>query len=210
MTSAERGPPLYVELILTGGLPANGVTVQVTERRRLVDLLNGPETVFELESASLTPGHGARPRLFESVAIEKTAILVALPKETPEQSRRRAVSASLYGRTETVRVPLTLVVPPLTIEGIAHAAKGMGKVRADPSVFPHFFPVTECRIVMADGSSMEHLPVALVNRDAVAAIALHEEHAPAAPRGLDLRPLDAAQDDPLLRALRSDRPPSIS
>ena len=189
MNEGQRSP-LLVEVILAGAQMISGVTDLVAERRRLVDVLNGPEEIFELESVSLAATPGAQPRRFESLAIEKRSILVAVPRETQAQSRRRAVLTSILGRLATVPVPLILLVPPLTVEGVAHVPPGSGKIRADPEMFAHFFPLTGARIVLPDGSSLEELAVALVNRNAVAAMSLRDGaaahatrmHAAAAPQ----------------------------
>src|SRR3989304_4274300 len=103
---------LLVEVILTGGQLANGYTEQVGERRRLVDVLNSPEEIFELEAATVASTPGAKPRAFPTLAIEKRAILAAIPRETEEQARRRVVLATGVGRIARGRAPLAPLGPP--------------------------------------------------------------------------------------------------
>jgi len=199
---------LLVEVILAGGQLASGHTEQVGERRRLVDVLNSPEEIFELEAATVASTPGAKPRAFPKLAIEKRAILAAIPRETKEQARRRVVLATVVGRVATVRAPLTLLVPPLTIEGVAHVAPGVGRLRADPEIFAHFFSMTNATIHFPDGPTLEALPVALVNREAVAAVSLMErEPAAAKPRPPAAWPEDEDDQVPLLRVVRPPRPP---
>lgn len=184
--SEVQKSPLLVEVILRGGQMVRGVTTLVSGRRRLVDLLNSPEEMFQLESVTLTPPPSAPPpqgsedprrRHFASLVIEKEAIHLAIPLETPEQLRARAVLATIVGRLATVPAALTVLLPPLIIEGVGHLPPGFGQVRADPEMFQRFFPLTDARLVMSDGSVRAGLPIVLLNRDHVAAMSLRERTA---------------------------------
>lgn len=195
-----------------------GVTTLVSGRRRLVDLLNNSEEMFQLESVTLTPPPGAPPpqgsedprrRRFASLVIEKEAIYLAMPLETPEQLRARAVLATLVGRLATVRVPLTVLLPPLIIEGVGHLPPGFGQVRADPEMFSRFFPLTDVRLVLSDGSAREGLPIVLLNRDQVAAMSLRERaaHPSVQPAPRSAQPSSAAEEEevPWLHVQRPSR-----
>jgi len=107
-----------------------------------------------------------------SIAIEKKSILVVIPRETDEQDRQRALTTLVTGPARTVQVPLGVLSPPLVIVGTAHlpGSYGTGLVRADANQFARFFSVTNARITLADGSSLE-APIILVNRDEVSAMA---------------------------------------
>jgi hypothetical protein len=158
--------PLLVEAFLSGGALINGLCRQVAERKRLVDVLNSPEEIVEIEAARLCLRPGLEPILFPTISIEKKSIMAAVPRETSEQNRRRAVLTNMMGRVQTAPNLVTLVVPPFAIEGIAHIAPGAGRVRPSPEIFAHFFPVTDAVVTIPD-EGKRSLPVILVNRDAI-------------------------------------------
>src|SRR3989304_4520009 len=123
-----------------------------------------------------TPNEGTRDRLLVEVILAGGQLASGHTEQGgerrrggEERGRRRVVLAPGAGRVATVRAPLTLLVPPLTIEGVAHVAPGVGRLRADPEIFAHFFSMTNATIHFPDGPTLEALPVALVNREAVAA-----------------------------------------
>jgi hypothetical protein len=92
----EVDAPLLVELFLNGAR-IKGLCRGVGRRRRLAELLNTPTDVFELESAVVTLAVGA-PMHAPSLAIEKRSIIAAIPWETREQDRLRALDTSTLGR----------------------------------------------------------------------------------------------------------------
>jgi hypothetical protein len=164
--------PLLVEVYLKGG-HVSGLTRLVEERVRLVDLLNNPDSLFELESAKLTAGDSGVARFLPSLVIEKSAILVAIPHETQDQLRHRAMLNTGLGRT-TKQAQISVLLPPLFVEGTAHFAPGTMRFRPSLNTFTHFFPLTSAVIHLPDGESVEQ-PVILVNRDGVAALSLPQE-----------------------------------
>jgi hypothetical protein len=118
------------------------------------------------------------------MTLSKDAILVAIPRETNEQVRMRSIQSTMVGHPSTMQARMAILVPPLLVEGIAHGPSGSTRLTPDPAIFSRFFSVTDAMITLADGSS-EAMPVALVNRDAVAAMTLvaevpRAEQAPAA------------------------------
>ncbi len=165
--------PLLVEFYLQGA-HVSGVSRQVEQRRRLVDVLNGQEGTFELDSAKLTIQSSGMPRFFPTLSLQKRSIIAAIPHETQDQVRMRAVLNSGMGRAGTMQAQIAVLVPPYYIEGTAHMAPGSGKLRPDPAVFTHFFPITAAQLFLPEGQSLE-LPVLLVNRDCISAMALLSE-----------------------------------
>ena len=170
--------PLLVELFLEG-CRISGVTDKVENRRRLVDLLNGQETMLELEEAKVTYAGEREPRLYNLLAIEKRSILVAIPRETQQQNRQRAMLTSMVGRAQTMQVPAAILIPPMTIEGMVHVPPGSGRIRPEPEKFTHFFPLTVARISTGDGFFQE-APVALVNRDLIVGMSIMTDSMPKA------------------------------
>jgi hypothetical protein len=163
--------PLLVEAFLAGGAMITGLCRQVEERKRLVDVLNSPEEVIEIEQASLSLRHGYEPLHLPTISIEKRSILVAVPRETSEQNHRRAVLTNMIGHARTVQKDVTLILPPYAIDGIAHVAPGIGKLRPHADIFRHFFPITDA-IVTIPEEGRRPMPVILVNREAIVGMSL--------------------------------------
>ncbi|HLF71601.1 MAG TPA: hypothetical protein VI759_05560 [Dehalococcoidia bacterium] len=168
--------PLLVDLVLAGAW-ISGLTNRVENRRRLVDVLNGEGELLDLEEATVNYDRDRHPRSYHTLSVDKSSIVVAIPRETQEQTRRRALLTSTVGRSATVQTPVAILIPPFRIEGMAHLTPGSGKVRPDPSVFSRFFPLTIARIELEDGSFHE-ASVALVNRDAIVAMSLLSDGLP--------------------------------
>jgi hypothetical protein len=167
----DREAPLLVELFLHGAR-IKGLCREVGRRRRLVEILNTPGDVFELESAVVTLQVGA-PMHAPALSVEKRSIIAAIPWETKEQDRQRALDTSTLGRSQTTPVPVVTFSPPFVVSGTAHLPAGYVNPRRtlhpDPSVFSHFFPVTSAHMTLADGSQVE-APVIVVNRECVSAM----------------------------------------
>ena len=167
----ELDAPLLVELFLNGAR-IKGLCREVGRRRRLAEVLNTPSDVFELESAVVTLSVGA-PMHAPSLAIEKRSIIAAIPWETREQNRHRALETSTLGRAQTTPMTMVAFSPPFVFSGTAHMPAGYvttrGKLHPDPNIFAHFFSVTGAQMTLPDGSQLE-APVIIVNREAVSAM----------------------------------------
>jgi hypothetical protein len=179
MNQAQDVGPLLVEAFLSGGALVNGLCRQVGERKRLVDVLNSQEEVVEIEAARLSLRPGYEPLLFPTISIEKRSIMAAVPRETSEQNRRRAVLTNMMGRVQTVQRVVTIIAPPYAIEGMAHVAPGIGVLRPSADIFAHFFPITDAVITIPDEGERP-LPVILVNRDAIVGMTLQRHIAASA------------------------------
>src|SRR5262245_38292380 len=93
--------PLLVEIYLEEA-QILGVCKQVQERRRLIDVLNHQDETIQLEEARVTFGNATNePHHYANLTVVKSAILAAVPRETQEQNRRRAVLTNVIGRQET-------------------------------------------------------------------------------------------------------------
>jgi hypothetical protein len=161
---------LLVEVFLHGAR-IEGYSTQVEMRRRLSEVLNTPDEILELERAVARTGHGG-PLEMPSITIEKKSIIAAIPWETQEQNRQRALATSMTGRAKTIQLPVLVLSPPLVISGTAHLPGGFGTsaLRADASLFAHFFSITDARVTREDGTFLD-APVVLVNREVVSAMA---------------------------------------
>ena len=175
MNEGMRAGALLVELYIKGG-HVNGVTAQVEGRRRLVDVLNSPESMIELTDAKLSIATNGMARFFRALSIAKSSMLAAVPHETQDQMRQRAMLNTGLGHATTMQAQLGLLLPPLYVEGTAHVAPGAGKMRADLKTFTPFFALTASSIYLPEGDVVE-MPVVLVNRDAVVVTSIVSEPA---------------------------------
>jgi hypothetical protein len=160
----QDAEPIVVELFLEDAR-AIGICRQVQERRRLIDVLNSQDAVLELEQASLSVAGLSEPREFPTLAIIKHTIVAAIPRETDDQSRRRAV-LTMMGKQETAQQHVSLIVPPLALEGTAHMPMGAGVTVNLTERMTKFFPVTGA-VLSAYGEAERHFGVVLVSRDHV-------------------------------------------
>jgi hypothetical protein len=163
--------PLLVELFLANSR-IRGLTTEVEERRRLVDILNSVDTSFHLNQAKASVGGGA-PMDLANLNVEKRAIVIAVPHETEEQKRQRAVMRMTVGTNPTKPAKVTVIVPPFVVEGTAHLPPSVGTLRgtlhADTGVFNHFLTMTDAKLALPNGQELA-APVLFVNRDLVAAM----------------------------------------
>ena len=168
----QHEAPLLVEVFLNGAR-IKGLCADVGRRTRLAEVLNTQSDVLQLESAVVSMAVGA-PMHAPALAIEKKAIIAAIPWETKEQDRQRALATSISGRAQTTPTDVVAFSPPFVISGVAHLAGGFATgrntLRPDPGVFSHFFSITIAQMMLPDGSTLE-APVILVNREAVSAMA---------------------------------------
>jgi hypothetical protein len=163
--------PLLVELFLANGR-IRGLTSQVEQRRRLVDVLNSSDEAFHLDGARVSVGAG-EPRDLPNLNVEKRAIIAAIPHETEEQLHQRAMLRMMVGATPTKTARVTVLLPPFIAEGVAHMPASVGNLRgqlhADTGMFNRFMTMTEARLVLPNGTAID-VPVLFVNRDLVAAM----------------------------------------
>src|SRR4051812_47139588 len=130
--------PLVVEIFLERAHIV-GICRQVQERRRLIDVLNGQDEMIELAQARVSLGASSEPKHYETLSVLKNAILAAVPRETVEQTRRRAVLTNMMGRQETRQKTISLIVPPMAFDGSAHMSAGAGGALS-VKTFSKFFP----------------------------------------------------------------------
>ena len=186
--SEQDSMPLLVELFLANGR-IQGLTREVHDRQRLIDVLGGAAQALRLESARVLLGAASTTRDFASLNVEKRSILAAIPHETKLQQRERSVLTTTVGRSQTHAIQATLIVPPLIAEGFVHVPQSFGgigsKLTADGQIFGRFISVTNATLTLPGGTELD-APVLLVNRDLIAAISVPEEArgAAAAPAGM--------------------------
>jgi len=163
--------PLLVELFLENAR-IRGLSAEVGERRRLVDVLNSADEAFHLGKARVSIG-SSEARDLDNLNVEKRAIIVAIPHETEEQRRERAMMRMTMGANPTKPAKVTVLVPPFLVEGTAHLPPSVGTLRgnlhAASGVFNHFLTMTDAKLILPNGSAIE-APVIFVNRDLVAAM----------------------------------------
>ncbi len=163
--------PLLVELFLENAR-IRGLSNQVEERRRLVDVLNSDDEAFHLAQAQVSLGTG-EPRDLANLNVEKRAIVVAIPHETEEQLRQRAMLRMTVGATPTKPAAITVLIPPFVAEGTAHLPPSVGtlrgKLHATTGIFNRFLTMTDAKLILPNGSAIA-ASVMFINRDLIAAI----------------------------------------
>ena len=175
---AEANPnTLLVELFLSNGR-VHGLTHEVRDRRRLIDVLTESSSVVRLESARVLLGSSPAGREFASLNVEKRAILAAIPHETQQQQRQRTMLTTTVGKYETRAMRATLLLPPFIAEGSMHVPQSVGnigdKLTADAQIFARFISVTGAKLILPGGTEIE-TPILLVNRDLIAGISVVDE-----------------------------------
>jgi len=167
----QDASPLLVELYLERA-HISGACHDVQERRRLIDVLNHQDETIELHDVQVSLGSGVA-RHYEEMHVAKSSILAAVPRETQEQSRRRAVLTNIAGKQETRQMSLALLLPPIAVEGAAHMPVGAGAKSIKS--FSKFFSLTGATLAMT-GNADRELDVVIVCRDHV--LAMSELSAP--------------------------------
>ena len=161
--------PLLVEIFLERA-HILGICRQVQERRRLIDVLNHQDDTLEIEQARVSLGPNTEPKHYETLSLLKSAILAAVPRETQEQNRRRAVLTNMMGRQETRQKSISLIVPPITLDGSAHISAGAGGALS-VKMFTKFFPLTGSTMSIP-GQADRELDIVLVSRDHIIALSM--------------------------------------
>ncbi len=181
---AEASPnPLLVELFLSNGR-VHGITHEVHDRIRLVDVLTDGNRAFRMDSAKVLLGATTNVREFGSLNVEKRSIIAAIPHETQAQLRQRSMQTTTVGKSQTRSLRVTLLIPPFVAEGSLHVPQGVGNIgghlTADAKIFPGFISVTGAKLLLPGGTEVQ-APILLVNRDLIAGISVDERHAAQTP-----------------------------
>ena len=125
---AEASPnPLLVELFLSNGR-VHGITHEVHDRIRLVDVLTDGNRAFRMDSAKVLLGATTNVREFGSLNVEKRSIIAAIPHETQAQLRQRSMQTTTVGKSQTRSLRVTLLIPPFVAEGSLHVPQGVGNI----------------------------------------------------------------------------------
>lgn len=175
--TVKNPDPLLVELFLSNGR-IQGLTHEVHERRRLVDVLTDSTQALRLDAAKVLLGGSPTTREFANINVEKRSILAAIPHETQQQIHQRSMLTTTVGKSETRPVKVTLLLPPLIAEGSMHLPRGAGNIganlNADAQLFARFVSVTGATLTLPGGAELP-APVLLVNRDLIAGISVVED-----------------------------------
>ena len=190
--------PLIADFLLAGG--SITATVELpAERSRLVDLLNSEESILHATDAEMKLDPAGETRHFDSLAIAKASILFAIPRETVEHDRVRALQLAVVARALTSQARMAVFMPPLYVEGIAHVP-GDKRLKLEPAMFAHFFSVTEAWVSLL-GGERQQFPVGVINRNAIVAMSLLAEvYSNANPRSA-VQPLDPSTIEKLIAEL---------
>lgn len=171
MTSLQSS--LVVEIYLDRAR-ITGLLPNVSQNRRLVDVLGNQDLSFQLESAEACLAGGEQPYRFKSMTIKKSDVLYAIPRETQDQIRARALYRTGMSTQATASTPLAVLLNTCHISGKALVPPSMNRQNLEATSFPSFFALTGATITQADGSTSKE-QVVIVNRDAILALGRPDE-----------------------------------
>ncbi len=164
----RKTEPFYLDVLLAEGV-MSGITREVDESRRIVDLMNNRDEIVLLDEASMTSWDGRRLVASAEWLIEKRAILAVIPKETEEQKRHLRLERVGMARPQMLKVFVAAVLPPYVVRGTTYVQPGASLLRAHSDVFNRFFPLidAELRSMARDFEAA----IVVVNRDFLSAMA---------------------------------------
>lgn len=165
----EAGTTLIVEAHFAA-MRVTGVLRNLAPNRRLVDVLSTQEPGLELHTAEVRRGPAAMLTRFPSLQVRKDDLVYAIPRETAEQVRARAMSRTGMMTPLGQRAPITVMTPCGVIAGTVTLPPGMNLARIEMAMLPNFFALAAATITDADGNTAEE-EVAVVNRGQVVALA---------------------------------------
>ncbi|MGE0687572.1 MAG: hypothetical protein AB7P33_12570 [Dehalococcoidia bacterium] len=146
-----------------------GLLANVAQNRRLVDILANQDSTLELEWAEARLSGGTEGYRFKSVVLKKSDLLYAIPRETSDQLRARALFRTGMSTQATASMEVGILLRTCHLAGTTLVPPGMNRAKVDSSAFPRFFAVTGAQINHQDGTRTEE-PVVIVNRDAIIAV----------------------------------------
>jgi len=159
---------LVVELFLDRARVI-GLIPNVSQNRRLVDVLGNQDLSIELEEAEARLAGGSQSYRFSSMSLKKSDVLFAVPRETPNQIKARAMYRTGMSTQAQTSMPIGVLLSTCHIAGKTYVSSSMSRQKLEVASFSHFFAIAEASITQADGSKSEE-PVVIVNRDAILAI----------------------------------------
>jgi hypothetical protein len=151
-----------------------GLLANVAQNRRLVDILGNQDTSFELEWAEARLTGSSSSYRFKSVNVKKSDLLYAIPRETTDQLKARALFRTGMVNQATEAMELGVLLKTCHISGRALVPPAMNRGKVITSAFPGFFALTGAMITQPDGTTTEE-QVVIVNRDAIIALGRPDE-----------------------------------
>lgn len=166
----DSGQSIIVEAMLSG-VKATGLMKNVSENRRLVDILNNQDLTFELQTVDARLRDDTRQR-FPTLLIRKSDLQYAIPRESSEQIRRRALYRTGLNSASGSRTSLGVFLDGCSILGSVLLPLGMNPARLEIAAFSPFFAIADA-VITRDGTATNE-PVVIVRRDALMALGLPE------------------------------------
>ncbi len=165
----QRSTSLGVDLLLAG-YRLTGTTRQVDESFRFGDVLNNREETLVLRDVTVSDLGGRAVENLAEIAVEKSLLWVAMPKETEEYLTRQRLFRAGMARPNLATQSVLVIVPPFCARGLIHIPPGIDAIRFVRGALPRFFPLTSAKL-SADGQALVEAPILFLNRDLVASIA---------------------------------------
>ena len=146
-----------------------GLLPNLTQNRRLVDILGNQDATFELEWAEACLSGGSERYGFKATAVKKTDLLYAIPRETDEQVKSRALYRTGMSNQALESLAVGVLFSTCHIAGTALLPPGMNRQKLDVASFPRFFAISGAIVTQADGTTTSE-QVVVVNGQAILAI----------------------------------------
>jgi hypothetical protein len=146
-----------------------GLLANIGQNRRLVDVLANQDVSFELEWAEARLTSGSEGYRFKAVTVKKADLLYAIPRETAEQIKARALFRTGMSTQTAAAMDVGILLKTCHIAGTALVAPGMNRMKIDASAFPGFFALSGAVITQPDGTKAQE-QVVVVNREAIIAL----------------------------------------
>jgi hypothetical protein len=190
---------LTVDLLLSA-YRLVGVSYQVTEKLRLSDVLNSRSDTFVLRHASVLSLKGQVMASLPEVAVQKSQIMAAIPKESEDYRHQHQIFRVGIVKPTLVHVPVLALLPPYAATGKVHVAPNSDLADLAHSGLLGFFAVTDTVIFSGD-ERLYQGPIVLLNRDLIGMLGQtgQEEHDPAPAR--EAQPEESGVLDDVLSVL---------
>ena len=166
MTSLQSS--LIVELYLDRARII-GVLPNVSQNRRLVDVLGNQDSTFEVESAEARLIGSVQSYRFNLMTVRKSDVLFAIPRETPDQIRGRALYRTGMSTQTQAAMAIGVLLSICHISGTTFVPPGQNRQKIEADLLPRFFAMSGATITQSDGSTSEEA-VVIVNREGILAL----------------------------------------
>jgi hypothetical protein len=142
-------------------------SIELAPPKRVSDLFNDNTDQLQLSDVEVTSLAGVKFSCHTSFVVQKSEILLALPRETAAYEQARRADRFGLPTPRSTPEPASVLLPPFLVRGQLHLPAPIDWSRVMARLAP-FFALTDAVIQIEDGST-EVADVILLNREEVAA-----------------------------------------